>query len=92
MDLNDYRDKAAEFLTAIGARHEPLDKVLAYLDEETGALKDAATRGDLPKLNHQTCDVLFLLFELAARHDLDLNAGWARGRERKRKRYLGDGP
>ncbi len=88
MGLNDYRDEADEFMAAVGAGDEHVSKILGWLDEETAALKDAADSGDLAKLRHQIYDVLFLLFELAALHDLDLDAEWAAGRERKREKTL----
>jgi len=87
MALNEYRDEAGEYIAAIGARDEHLCKILGRLDEEAAELKDAAASGDLLRLRHQTYDVLFLLFELAARFDLDLDAEWATGRERKRVKY-----
>ena len=88
MELNEYRDEAGRFIAAIGAGGQPVSKILAWLDEETAALKDAAAKGDLPVLRHQIYDVLFLLFELAARFDLDLDAEWSAGRQRKKAKYL----
>lgn len=87
MALNDYRDEAAEFMAAIGAGREHTSKILGRLDEELAELKDAADRDDLPRLRHQVYDVMFLLFELAARSDLDLDSEWAGGREKKRATY-----
>lgn len=88
MTLNDYRDEAGEFLAAIGAGEEHVSKIIGWLDDELAALRDAAAGSDLAKLQHQIYDVLFLLLELAARFDLDLDAEWAAGRERKRVKYL----
>ena len=88
MTLNDCRDEAGAFLKAVGADEEDMSKILGWLDEEQAGLKDAADRNDLPVLRHQIYDVLFLLFELAARFDLDLDAEWAAVRERKRVKYL----
>jgi len=88
MTLNEYRDEAGRFMAAIGAGREPVSKILTWLDEETAALKDAATKDDRPVLRHQIYDVLFLLFELAARFDLDLDAEWSAGRGRKKAKYL----
>lgn len=88
MTLNEYRDEARRFMAAIGAGREPVSKILTWLDEETAALTDAATRDDRPMLRHQVYDVLFLLFELAGRFDLDLDAEWSAGRGRKKVKYL----
>ena len=74
MTLNDYRDHAGEFMAAIGAGEGDVSRILGWLDEESAALKEAAGGGDLPALRHQIYDMLFLLFELAARFDLDLDA------------------
>jgi hypothetical protein len=86
MMLNDFRDEARDFLAAVGdARCSP-HRIFDMLDKELALLKEDT--GDPAKLQHQTYDVLFLLFELAAVRDLDLDAEWARGRERKRAKYL----
>ena len=77
-------------MAAVGGGQEHVSRILGWLDEELAELKDATDRDDLPKLRHQIYDVLFLLFELAARFDLDLDAEWAAGRERKRVKYLKD--
>ncbi len=55
------------------------------LDDELQQLKTSAS--DPPKFQHKVYDVLFLLFELAARHNLDLDHEWDNGRLRKEK-YL----
>lgn len=88
MALNDYRNEAGEFMAAIGASEEHVSKILGWLDEELAELKDATEKDDLPRLRHQIYDVLFLLFELAAKYDLDLDAEWATRRERKQAKYL----
>ena len=88
--MNDYRDEAGEFLRAIGAEKEDISKLLRMLDEEMLALKRQATSGERAGLAHQTYDVLFLLLELAARFDLDLDAEWAAGRMRKQEKYLAE--
>ena len=88
MTLNEHRDETGRFMAAIGADREPASKILTWLDDETAALKDAATKDDRPVLRHQIYDMLFLLFELAARFDLDLDAEWSAGRARKKAKYL----
>ena len=88
MALNDYRDEAAKFIAAIGAGEEHVSKIISWLDEELAGLKDTIDTDDLAQLRHQIYDLLFLLFELAARFDLDLDSEWTIGRERKRLKYL----
>ena len=87
MTLNNYRDEACEFLEAIGAKPENVNKVLGMLDEELTKLKDSIS--DRTELCHQVYDMMVLLFELAAKFDLDLDAEWAKSRSRKQKKYLG---
>lgn len=88
MSLNNCRDEAGKFITAIGAGEEDVSRILGWLEEELAELKDATNSNDLPRLRHQVYDMLFLLFELAARFDLDLDAEWTAGRGRKRVKYL----
>ena len=86
MGLNEYRDEVAEFLGQIAARQEPASRVLDMLDEEISLLKESLN--DYACLSHQLYDVLFLLFEVAAMNNLDLDSEWNQGRERKRAKYL----
>ena len=86
MTLNDYRDEAGEFLKAVGAGEEEVRRILGWLDEELALLKESV--GDRGKLGHQIYDLLFLLFELAGRFEVDLDAEWNKGRRRKRVKYL----
>ncbi|MBN1342849.1 MAG: hypothetical protein JXQ73_09235 [Phycisphaerae bacterium] len=84
MSLNAYRDEAGKFLDAVDpAGERPLSEIVRMLDEEHATLD--ASLGDPDRLSHQIYDVLFLLFELAAKENLDLDAQWARGRDKKRK-------
>ena len=86
MGLNDRRDEALEFMNAIGVGEEHVPKIFSFLDEELASLKESV--GDEEKLCHQVYDVLFLLFELAGRFDLDLDSEWNEGRQRKQLKYL----
>jgi hypothetical protein len=87
MSLNAFRDEAGEFLSAVDPSNErPVSEIIRMLDEEYATLK--ASVGEPDRLRHQVCDVLFLLFELAAKSGFDLDGEWDRGRVRKRK-YTG---
>ena len=86
MGLNGYRDVVAEFLDKIDTRDEPVSRVMDMLDEEVALLKESLD--DRERLSHQLYDVLFLLFEIAAVYNLDMDAEWAKGRERKRAKYM----
>lgn len=87
MHLNAFRDEAGAFLKAVDpAGEEDVSDIIGMLDREYAELK--ASLDDPERLGHQVYDVLFLLFELAARTGLDLDAQWTQGRDKKRK-YTG---
>lgn len=85
MNLNEYRNEAAQFLQMIGATDEPVEEILGWLDEELPRLRQSLH--DRPELAHRVYDMMFLLFELAARNDLDLDEQWSQGRQRKLAKY-----
>jgi uncharacterized protein YabN with tetrapyrrole methylase and pyrophosphatase domain len=89
MALNKYRDEVGEFLDGITAKEEPVSRIMDMLDEEIALLKESLDNRE--RLSHQLYDVLFLLFEIAAVYNLDMDAEWARGREKKRAKYLEHG-
>ena len=85
MNLNLYRDEAKRFLEQIGAETEADEKIFQMLGDEIEELKKSI--GDNVRTCHQVYDVLFLLFELAAKYDLDLDAEWEKGRQKKAAKY-----
>ncbi|MBN1556211.1 MAG: hypothetical protein JXA11_15830 [Phycisphaerae bacterium] len=85
MSLNQYRDEAGAFIRGIGATDEPVEKILNWLGEELSHLRSSLRNREEPV--HQVYDMLFLIFELAARYDLDLDEQWAQGRIRKKEKY-----
>jgi hypothetical protein len=89
MGLNEYRDEVGEFLDGISAREGPISQVIDMLDEEITILKESL--GNRERLNHQLYDVFFLLFEIAAMYNLDMDTEWTRGRDSKRAKYLEHG-
>lgn len=84
MGLNFYIDEVRDFIDKSGFVAD-YDKIFAMLDEEFSALKSA--NGDAEKMQHQVYDMLFLLFEIAAKGNFNLDTEWEKGRERKKK-YL----
>ncbi len=87
MGLNEFRDEAGDFLRNIGAECRDASEIFAMLDGKYSELKASA---DEPlKLCHPVYDVMFLLFELAAKYEFDLDAEWQKGRANKRIKYLG---
>ena len=87
MSLNSFRDEARRFMQLAGSSGDNTDKLLGWLDEEFELLKQSKEN---PKaFQHQVYDMLFLLFSIAAKDDMDLDMEWAEGREKKKK-YLPD--
>jgi hypothetical protein len=85
MSLNDYRNEARDFLQRIDADSN-MGGILKMLDEEFVLLKKSI--GDPGASCHQVYDMLFILFEIAAIGDFDLDREWQHGRERKRQKYF----
>ncbi|MGE5653829.1 MAG: GNAT family N-acetyltransferase [Bacillota bacterium] len=85
MGLNEYRDQAGAFLRRIGAFDDDLSVVVAFLDEELTILKHSLDQDD--RLCHQVYDLLFLLFELAAKKGFDIDREWLNGAARKAAKY-----
>ena len=84
MSLNAFRDEAGEFLKIIDPHgDEPPSEIIRMLNEENAQLK--VSFDDTERLSHQVYDMLFLLFELAARFDMDLDTQWIQGRFKKQK-------
>jgi hypothetical protein len=83
MTLNQYRDEAGDFLKRIGAANEGMNKKIEWLEEEFNGLK--AAKDEPARLSHQIYDMLFLLFEIAAVSNSDLDGEWAEGMIRKEK-------
>ena len=85
MGLNDFRDEVGEFLKQVTDKAEPVSQIVFMLDQEITLLKESLDNRE--RLNHQLYDVLFLLFEVAAICNLDLDSEWIQGREKKRLKY-----
>ena len=84
MSLNAVRDEVADFLGTVDPQGQETDSTLfAMLEEKYADLKRST--GSPDQLPHQIYDMLFLLFELAAKHRCDLDAEWEAGRVRKHK-------
>lgn len=88
MVLNNLRDEAGEFTEKIGAANEPLQKLLKMLEDEMNELKNSVENPD--RLRHQVYDMLFILFEIASKYGMDLDAEWEKGRQNKKIKYLNE--
>ncbi|MPM54012.1 hypothetical protein SDC9_100784 [bioreactor metagenome] len=85
MSLNFYIDEVREFMDKAGFSSEVEADIFKMLDEEFALLK--SSYGNEEKMQHQIYDMLFLLFEIAAKHNMDLDSEWIKGRDKKKK-YL----
>ena len=89
MGLNAFRDETARFTASLGASALSEAELVRELDHEMKRLR-ACIRRDRASLQHAVCDVLFLLFSIAAERELDLDSEWQQGREGKQQKYLRD--
>ncbi len=87
MSLNKYRDLAGEFLKKAGFDQENINIRFELLTEELELLQEAVD--DKTRFRHQVYDVLFILFEIAADYEMDLDAEWVQGMKRKAQKYWG---
>ena len=83
--LNDYRTEAGDFLARIGAKAEPTSTMLEMLEEELQLLRNSMDNPD--EFRHQLYDILFILFSIAAKHAMDLDMEWEKGRQKKNEKY-----
>ncbi len=86
MGLNQYRDEAGDFMKALGGAAYSTAAIADMLREELNLLEKAVD--DAPRLRHQIHDVLFLLFELAAIRDFDLDEEWRECLPRAYAKYV----
>lgn len=86
MTLNHYRNEAADFLRRSGFKDDNCSTKIAMLEEEFSILKKATDNPE--QLKHQIYDMLFLLFELAAEYEFDLDEEWNKGRIHKYNKYI----
>lgn len=84
--LNNYKKEVADFLDKLGEGQAKIPEILDMLEKEFNILKKALD--NKRTTCHQVYDMLFLIFEIAAKYDCDLDEEWLNGFERKRKKYL----
>jgi hypothetical protein len=72
----------------MNAPNDGVKPKIGWLEEEFKLLKAAVDENDLNKSRHQVYDMLFLLFEVSADYNFDLDKEWDLGRERKQKKYI----
>lgn len=89
MKLNDYRDEVKEFLIKIDALGKNQEQKLIWLEKEFDLLKSAVRNFDDKAISHQIYDMIYLLLEIAADNDCNLDKQWEIGQRNKHEKYIG---
>ena len=87
MALNKYKDEVKQFLIRMDSLNSDNHQKIAWLNEEFELLKKAVNASEREKIEHQLYDILYLIFEIAADNNFDLDNEWEKGRKNKEK-YL----
>jgi len=88
MSLNDYKNEVREFLIIMDCLNGDNHQKITWLNEEFELLKKAVNSLQRDKIEHQLYDMLYLIFEMAADNNFDLDKEWQKGRKRKQEKYL----
>ncbi|MGV8983160.1 hypothetical protein [Clostridium sp.] len=88
MSLNEYKNEVIEFLIRMGSLNGDNHQKITWLNEEFELLKTAVNDSERDKIEHQLYDMLYLLFEIAADNNFDLDKEWQKGSKRKQEKYL----
>lgn len=85
MCLNNYRDEVKEFLVKINSFGVDQEQKLMWIEKEFELLKSAVKNSDNKAISHQIYDMMYLLFEIAADNNSDLDSEWVNGNKKKVK-------
>ena len=88
MSLNKYKNEVKEFMINMKSFSGDNQEKIVWLEEEFDLLKKAVNISNRDKIEHQVYDMLYLLFEIAADNDLDLDKQWQAGNIKKREKYI----
>lgn len=88
MSLNRYTEEVRGFLRKIKSDNESNQQKIEWLKEEFAQMQYAIESSNMPKVQHQLYDMIYILFEIAAANDLDLDSEWQAGAKRKAEKYL----
>ncbi len=88
MCLNDYRDEVKEFLVKVNSLGKNQERKLVWLEKELELLKSAVRNSDNKAISHQIYDMMYLLFEVAADNNSDLDIEWINGNNKKKDKYV----
>jgi hypothetical protein len=88
MSLNEYKNEVREFLIRMDSLNGDNHQKITWLNEEFKLLKKAVNNSERDKIEHQLYDILYLVFEMAADNDFDLDKEWKKGKIRKHEKYM----
>jgi len=88
MSLNEYKNEVREFLIRMNSLNGDNHQKITWLNQEFELLKNAVNALERDKIEHQLYDMLYLLFEIAADNNFDLDKEWQKGRKRKQGKYI----
>lgn len=88
MNLNDYKNEVKDFMKKINAFDKNSKKKIDWLEKEFNLLKIAVYNSRHEAICHQIYDIIYLLLEIAADNDCDLDSEWNKGTEKKQKKYI----
>ena len=87
MSLNGYKDEVENFLKQVDNLGKNTNQKINWLDKEFSLLKTAIKNSDKISISHQIYDMMYLLFEISADFNCDLDKEWQIGNLKKEK-YL----
>lgn len=88
MCLNEKRDEVKEFLLKINSFGVNQEQKLIWLEKEFELLKSAVKKSDSKTISHQIYDMMYILFEIAADNNCDLDSEWIYGKKKKDFKYI----
>ena len=88
MSLNEYKNEVREFLIRMDSLNGDNHQKITWLNEEFELLKKAVNASERDKIEHKLYDMLYLIFEMAADNNFDLDKEWQAGSTRKQEKYL----
>ena len=88
MSLNKYKNEVKEFMINMKSFNGDNQQKIEWLEEEFILLKNAVNNSNREKIKHQVYDMLYLLFEIAADNDFDLDQEWQAGNIKKQDKYI----
>ena len=88
MRLNDYKNEVKFFMQRINAFDKNSKQKIDWLEKEFDLLKAAVYNSKSASICHQIYDMVYILLEIAADNDCDLDTEWSKGATRKQEKYI----